>query len=81
MIVQYLDEAVRRARFTGEPGACSATVPGFRGVVAIASTLSACRRQLREVVEEWLLLRVARGMRIPKLGSVEVRIRRVTKAS
>ncbi len=31
-------------------------VPGFKGVWANAKTLGACRNQLEEVLEEWILL-------------------------
>ena len=35
---------------------------GLRGVVATGHILEACRRELVEVVEEWVLVRVARAM-------------------
>ena len=49
---------------------------GLRGVVATGTTLEACRRDLAEVVEEWLLVRVARGLDVPTLDGATVKIRR-----
>src|SRR5262249_3254807 len=53
-----------------DPGVYCATVPGLRGVVATASTLESCRDQLAEVIEEWVLVRVARGLPVPSLAGV-----------
>jgi hypothetical protein len=35
-------------------------------------TLEACRTELKEVVEGWLLLSVKRSLPIPPLGDVEI---------
>jgi len=33
-------------------------------------------RTLQEVVEEWLLIRVARGLELPSLGVVKINVRK-----
>ena len=77
MIRDYLDEALRRARYTKiEDGAYAAEVRGLSGVVATGKTLEACRTQLQEVIEEWVLVRVARGLSVPALGRARIRIRK-----
>lgn len=77
MIRQYVDEALRRARYDKlEDGTFCAEVPRLRGIVAIGDTLEECRKQLAEVVEEWVLVRVAKGLSIPPLGKVEVKVRK-----
>lgn len=79
MIRRYVDEALRRARYdTLDDGTFCAAVPSLRGVLAAGRTLEACREELGEVVEEWVLVRVAQGLSVPPLRSVTVR---VTKAS
>ena len=75
MIARYVDQALRRARYKQVDGAFCATVPGLRGVIATGLTLEGCRDQLGEVVEEWLLVRVARGLPVPRLGGVSVEVR------
>lgn len=69
MIRDYPDEALRRAKYSPlEGGSFAAEVRGLRGVVAIGGTLEECRETLQEVVEEWVLVRVARGLDVPSLG-------------
>jgi len=75
MIRQYVEAALRRARYDKlEDGTFYAEVPRLRGVIATGQTLEECRNQLAEVVEEWVLVRVARGLSIPPLGRIEVKV-------
>ncbi len=77
MIRHYVEAALHRARYTQiEDGAYCAEVRGLKGVIATGDTLEACRAQLEEVIEEWILVRVARGLAVPALGSARIRIRR-----
>jgi predicted RNase H-like HicB family nuclease len=77
MIRAYLDAALKRARYTNlEDGSYCAEVRGLRGVIATGTTLEACRTALQEVVEEWVLVRVARGLDVPSLGSARIRVRK-----
>ena len=77
MITKYIAKALERAQYTElEDGSFSATVSGLRGVLAIGTSVEECRRQLAEVIEEWVLVRVARGLDVPKLGGISIRVRR-----
>ena len=77
MIRDYLDAALKRARYTAlEKGFYGAEVPGLPGVIATGKTLEACRTELEEVVEEWVLVRVARGLSVPSVGGVRIRVRK-----
>ena len=77
MIVKYIAGAVARAEYEHlEDGFVCATVRGLRGVIAIGRSERDARAQLSEVVEEWILVRVARGLDVPKLGGISVRVRR-----
>lgn len=77
MIRDYVDEALRRAKYDKlDDGTLYAEVPELRGVLASAETLEACRSQLAEVIEEWILVRVARGLDVPRLGNLEVRVQK-----
>jgi predicted RNase H-like HicB family nuclease len=69
MIGRYVSAALERATYRHiEDGTFAATVRGLRGVIATGATLEACRRDLAEVVEEWVLVRAARGLAVPPLG-------------
>ena len=77
MIRNYLDEALQRAKYTPlEYGSFAAEVRGLKGVIATGETLERCREELQEVVEEWVLVRVARGLDVPSLGGVKIRVRK-----
>jgi predicted RNase H-like HicB family nuclease len=79
MITKYIDEALERARYEVlEDGSFCATVPGLRGVVALGGGVEECRRELAEIVEEWVLVRVARGLGVPRLGGVVIKVRRAS---
>ena len=76
MISRYVEEALRRARYEKlEDGTFCGEVPPLRGVLATGETLEECRSQLAEVVEEWLLVRVAKGLSIPRLGKIGIRVK------
>ncbi len=79
MITRYVSQALRRARYRQvDGGLFCATVPGLRGVIATGMNLETCRDQLADVVEEWVLVRVARGLPVPRLGGVTVEIRQAS---
>ncbi|MDZ4773144.1 MAG: type II toxin-antitoxin system HicB family antitoxin [Planctomycetota bacterium] len=77
MITKYIEQALKRARYEQlEDKSFAATVNGLRGVIGVTRTLEDCRRKLAEVVEEWILVRVAHDQPIPKLGHVTIRVKR-----
>ena len=76
MIRQYVERALRTARYDKlEDGTFYGEIPRLRGVLAAGETLEECRNQLAEVVEEWVLVRVAKGLPVPRLGKVGVRVK------
>ena len=79
VISRYVQQALRQARYRMlEDGTYCGTVAKLRGVVANADTLEGCRDELAEVVEEWILVRVARGLSVPALGGETVRVRKAS---
>jgi len=79
MITRYLAHALERAQYRSlEDGTFAATVRGLRGVIATGATLEACRSELTEVIEEWVLVRVAKGLAIPSLDGATIRVRRAS---
>jgi len=77
VITKYIEKALQQARYEAlEDATFCATVPGLRGVIAVGRRVEDCRRELAEVVEEWVLVRVARGLSVPKLGGISVRVKR-----
>ncbi len=72
----YLKEALDRAEYEKfEDGSYVAQVPGLQGILGTGATLETCRANLSEVVEEWILVKVSRGLAVPPLGNVVVEIK------
>jgi predicted RNase H-like HicB family nuclease len=75
MIQQYIARALARADYESlDDGSFVGTVRGLRGVLATGGSVEECRSQLAEVLEEWVLVRVARGLAVPPLGGVRVSV-------
>ena len=75
MLTEYIRAAMRRATyeiltdntFYGE-------IPGFQGVYANAKTLEACREELQEVLEGWIVLGLGLGHSLPVVDGIELAI-------
>lgn len=74
MIREYIEAAMRRGRYEliqdEEP--FYGEVPELQGVWATGKTLEECWQNLAEVVDGWILIRLARGLPIPPLGDAVV---------
>ncbi|MDO8514424.1 MAG: type II toxin-antitoxin system HicB family antitoxin [bacterium] len=69
MLSEYLDKKLRAARYKFlKDGTYFAEIPGARGVWASARNLEACRKELREVLEDWLLIKVQSKEKVPGLS-------------
>jgi len=77
VISQYVAAALRNARYEILPddGTFYGEIQGFAGVYANAPTLEACREELWEVLEEWILFRVSRNLSLPVVDGHELTIR------
>jgi predicted RNase H-like HicB family nuclease len=79
MLTAYIRAAMRKAHYEILPddGSFYGEIEGFQGVFANADTLEACRDELEEVLEEWILLRVSRQLDLPIVDGQELRVRQV----
>jgi len=76
MLIRYLNEALEHAHYEmikdEEP--YYGEIPELPGVWASGVTLEACRRNLAEAVEDWLLFSIAKSLPIPAIGSVTLKL-------
>lgn len=71
----YIQAAVEHADFeTIEDGTVYAEIPGLDGVWANAGTREAATEELREVLEDWILLRVSKGLSIPDIDGHAINV-------
>ncbi|NLH21141.1 MAG: type II toxin-antitoxin system HicB family antitoxin [Methanothrix sp.] len=68
MFSEYIKAVLELAEYdTLEDGSYVATVEGLRGVIAIGDSIEECRRDLIEVIEGWIALRMRFGAEIPMI--------------
>lgn len=75
MLIEYIDEALKRAKYEiiDNDESYYGEIKELKGIWATAKTLEECREKLKDVVEGWILISVKQGLKIPKLGSVEIK--------
>ncbi len=73
MLTAYIDAAMELAKYEIlEDGTYYGEVEPLRGVWADGKTLEECRRTLREVIEDWLLLKFKRDKSVPVLAGIDL---------
>jgi predicted RNase H-like HicB family nuclease len=79
MLTNYLRAALHQARYEILPDDQSfyGEIPGFDGVYSNAATLEACREELAEVLEEWILFRISKNLPLPVVDGIELAIKEV----
>jgi len=66
MITEFLDKKLREAQYKLlKNGTYFGEIPHLKGVWASATTLEDCRQELQEILEDWLLLKLRDGDKIP----------------
>jgi predicted RNase H-like HicB family nuclease len=76
MLTQYIQAALDVAHYEmiqdAEP--FYAEVPGLDGVWATGKTLEECRKNLSDSIEDWLLFSIAKGLPIPPLEGITIKV-------
>jgi predicted RNase H-like HicB family nuclease len=73
MLIEYIQKGLEKAQYKVlDDGTWFAEIPGFEGVWANARTVEECRRELQEVLEEWLVLKIRDRDPIPELEGIEI---------
>lgn len=74
MLSEYIEKKLKTAKYKLlKDGSYFGEIPGLKGVWANAKNLEDCRKELREVLEDWLLLKVRFG---EKISGFEIRFDR-----
>lgn len=77
MLTAYIDAAMRKAHYEilPESEGYFGKIEGIQGVWANADTLETCREELKEVLEEWILLGIKKGQTIPVIDGININIK------
>ena len=78
MLMEYIEKALKKAEYKKiEDGTWFGTIKNFEGVWANGKTIEETRKQLIEVLEEWLLLKIKDGDEIPEIDGEKIEIKKV----
>lgn len=81
MLFEYIQGALEKAEYKKlENGTWFAEIPGFEGVWANRETVEECRRELVEVLEEWLILKFRDRDPLPIINDIDINIREPVSA-
>lgn len=78
MLYEYIQKALEIAKYKIlDDGSWFAEIPGFQGVWANAKTVEDCRKELMEVLEEWLILKIRDHEPIPSVKKMRLKIEKI----
>jgi predicted RNase H-like HicB family nuclease len=79
MLLEYVQAALGHAKYEILPddGTYYGEIAECNGVYANAASLETCRRELQEVLEEWILFRVSRQLALPVIDGIELKVQEV----
>lgn len=81
MLLEYINAAMERAVYEKfEGNVFGGSVPGCPGVSATAKTLAQCQKELRDVLDGWLIVKLRHGDNIPPIGRINLNLPRHTSA-
>jgi predicted RNase H-like HicB family nuclease len=73
MLTPYIHAAMRKALYEILPDRTYyGEIPGFEGLYANAPTLDGCREQLQEVLEDWIVLGLRLGHKLPVVDNIKL---------
>lgn len=75
MIQEYIHAAMETAHYEiiDDPVPFYGEIPACQGVWATGKTLEECRKNLSEVLDGWLIVRLQRGLSIPPIGQAAIK--------
>ena len=78
MLFKYIQVALEKAEYKRlDDGTWYAEILGFEGVWANSTSVEECRKELIEVLEEWLILKLKDGDTIPVVNDIDINIKEI----
>jgi predicted RNase H-like HicB family nuclease len=73
MLITYIQNAMRLAKYEIlENGLYYGKIPDFKGVWAQTENLEACREELQSGLEDWLVLGLRMGHKLPVVAGIQL---------
>jgi predicted RNase H-like HicB family nuclease len=79
MLTKYIQAAMHLAKYEILPddGSFYGEIAECNGVWANAATLEACREELEEVLQDWILVSIHRHLPLPVIDGIEIAVTEV----
>jgi predicted RNase H-like HicB family nuclease len=79
MLMNYIDRAMHHAKYEilSEDNSYYGEIKECNGVYANSKNLEECRKELQEVLEDWILFRIYKNLSIPIIDGEKVKINKV----
>lgn len=79
MLTKYIQATMHKSKYEILPDDSTfyGEIPGFDGVYANVDTLEACREELQEVLEEWIVFRLSNKQPLPVVDGIDLTIKAV----
>jgi predicted RNase H-like HicB family nuclease len=82
MLTAYIRQAMRHAHYElTESGNVFGSIPCCKGTWAEAETVETCRDELQSVLEDWILLGLHLGHRLPVIDGITLNKTKRTKTT
>ncbi len=73
MLISYIQNAMKLAKYEIlEGGQYYGEIEGFQGVWAEADNLETCREELQSGLEDWLVLGLRMGHKLPVVAGIQL---------
>jgi predicted RNase H-like HicB family nuclease len=72
MLTNYINAAMRAAEYELEDGRWYCHIPGLQGLWADGDTVEACREELRNALEDWILFGLVNGYPVPPIDGIDL---------
>ena len=75
MLVEYIEQALNQAHYEmiDDEEPYYGEVKELNGVYATGASLEECRKNLKEVIEGWIIISIQKNLPIPKIGNLEIK--------
>lgn len=72
-LTDYIDAAMSSAEYDKlEDGSFAGRIPKCKGVLAFATTLKECEDELRSTLEDWIVVGLKLGHRLPVISEINL---------
>lgn len=73
MLTAFIRAAMRHAKYEKlEDGTWFGEIPPLEGVWGSAETEAACKRELQETLEDWMVFSLSNGFEIPAIDGISL---------